>query len=129
MPFPDFFEQVGIYSAYEFLSAEFCEQLCSEMKNATVIAGTVWNSGISDNFKEEVQKRKEYLGLPLETETTIRKKLLELMPQMAEHFKVELKDVQPIKFTRYDTGDYIECISTSRLTRMPRASSTIAKFR
>jgi SM-20-related protein len=28
------------------------------------------------------------------------------MPKMAEHFGIKLKDVQPIKFTRYDTGDY-----------------------
>jgi predicted 2-oxoglutarate/Fe(II)-dependent dioxygenase YbiX len=106
MPFPDFFEQFGIYSEDEFLSAEFCEQLCFEMKNATATFGTVWNQGIGDNVKEEVKKRKEYINLPPATELQIREKLLRLMPKMAEHFSVELRDVQPIKFTRYDEGDF-----------------------
>ena len=61
MPFPDFFKQFGVYSAYEFLSAEFCEQLSEEMEKATATAGTVWNQGIGDNIKEEVKKRKEKL--------------------------------------------------------------------
>lgn len=106
MPFPDFFEQFGLYSEYEFLHADFCGQLCSEMESATAVIGGVWNHGIGDNIKEEVKKRKEYIGLPPETELKIRQKLLQLMPKMAERFGLELKDVQPIKFTRYDEGDY-----------------------
>jgi len=106
MPFPDFFEQFGLYSEYEFLSEQFCERLCSEMTNATAVTGWVWNPETGDNVKEEVKKRKEYLGLPDDYQLQIREKLLQLMPQMAGHFGVELKDVQPIKFTRYDEGDY-----------------------
>lgn len=106
MPFPDFFEQFGIFSAYEFLPAEFCRQLCFEMENATVVPGGIWNPHAGDHVQEEVKKRKEYLGLPAESESLIKTELLRFMPQIAEHFKVELRDVQPIKFTRYDTGDY-----------------------
>jgi SM-20-related protein len=106
MPFPDFFKQFGIFSAYEFLPAEFCEQLCSEMKSATATLGTIWNHETGRKFIEVVKKRKEYIGLPVESESLIRENLLQLMPNIAEHFGVELKDVQPIKFTRYDEGDY-----------------------
>ena len=100
MPFPDFFEQFGILSAYEFLPAEFCAQLSREMEKATPAVGGIWNPHAGDHIKEEIKKRKEYIGLPSETESLIREKLLQLMSNMAEHFGVELKDVQPIKFTR-----------------------------
>jgi predicted 2-oxoglutarate/Fe(II)-dependent dioxygenase YbiX len=106
MPFPDFFKQFGLYSEYEFLSPEFCEQLCFEMKSATAAVGGVWNKGVGDIIKEKVKKRTEYIGLAFETELNIREKLRQLMPKMADHFGVELKDVQPIKFTRYDEGDF-----------------------
>jgi SM-20-related protein len=106
MPFPDFFKQFGICPVYEFLSAEFCRQLCFEMENATAIEGAIWNQNTGNHVEEKVKKRKEIIGLRPESESPVKEKLLQLMPQIAEHFKVELNDVQPIKFTRYDTGDY-----------------------
>ncbi len=106
MPFPDFFKQFGIHSIYEFLSTQFREQLRSEIQNATAATGTIWNPNAGQHIEENVKKRKEMVGMPSESDLFIRGKLIQLMPQIAEEFGVELEDVQPLKFTRYDTGDY-----------------------
>jgi SM-20-related protein len=106
MPFPDFFEQFDIISVHEFLSAEICARLCSEIENATEAAGMIWNPKEGSYVKEEIKKRKEFIGVPAESEILIREKLLQFMLPAAEHFDIDLKGVQPIKFTCYDTGDY-----------------------
>ncbi len=107
MPFPDFFEQFRIYSIYGFLPPEICGQLCSEIESAATVTGEVWNPETGKDVNEEIKKRKEAIGIPASSEEAIReKKLLALMPAIEKHFSVKLTGVQPIKFTRYDEGDY-----------------------
>lgn len=106
MPFPDFFEQFGVYSHYEFLSHEFCNQLRDEMESAVAVPGTVWNPDDGENFKEEAKKRKEYPNISEASVNEINRKLDELMPEIAERFEQPVTGIQPIKFTRYDAGDY-----------------------
>jgi SM-20-related protein len=106
MPGPAFFEQFAILSIHDFLPVEFCRQLCFEMQNATTTVGAIWNPHTGDHVEEAVKKRKEIIGLSPEVESLIREKLLRRMPQLADHFKVELSGIQPLKFTRYDKDDY-----------------------
>jgi predicted 2-oxoglutarate/Fe(II)-dependent dioxygenase YbiX len=106
MPFPDFFKQFGVYSHYEFLSPEFCQKLHGEMEVLSAVPGTIWNPDGGEKLSEEAKKRKEYPNISDASVSEVNRKLGELMPEISERFEQPLTGVQPVKFTRYDTGDY-----------------------
>jgi predicted 2-oxoglutarate/Fe(II)-dependent dioxygenase YbiX len=105
MPGAGYFGQFGLFTVRRFLSLDECAEVRIEMETAHQLPGTVWNPLQGDTVAVESKRRTEMIGLPLGA-TAVRKKIQALMPELAAHFAVVLSGLQPLKFVRYDEGDF-----------------------
>ena len=106
MPFAPFFREHGIFVVDDFLELEVCRSIIREMDLSDSVDGTVWRPGDGEHKREEVKRRKEMVGVPEATNAMVSERLVRLAPAISEYLDIEVSALQPIKFTRYDTGDY-----------------------
>lgn len=112
MPTADFFSNLGIFFRRNFLEREFCREIKEELKKASddselVKPGVVWMMDKSSHaLNEEIKRVRETQRLSPQTISKVRKKLLEIMPEVASHFSTELSDCQQPKFSLYQKGDF-----------------------
>ena len=105
MPAGSYFGQFGLYAGRNFLSADVCAAVRAEMAGARGVPGEVWNPHDGERVDIEAKRRTEMIGVS-DAEGAMHDRLLAVMPDLARHFNVELSGVQPVKFVRYDTGDF-----------------------
>lgn len=106
MPFAPFFREYGIFVLEDFLEPEVCRTIISAMDASDAVDGTIWRPDDGEHRRDEVKKRKEMVGVPEATHAMVSEHLVRLAPAISEHLGIEISVLQPIKFTRYDTGDY-----------------------
>jgi SM-20-related protein len=105
VPDAAYFAQFGLYPGRQFLSSEVCAAVREEMATARTVPGEVWNPRAGETVDVEAKRRTEMVGVA-EGAAAVHGRLLAVMPDLARHFHVELSGVQPVKFVRYDAGDF-----------------------
>lgn len=107
MPVADFFSKFGLYAVRNFLDRDFRERLCEEMANAPQKKG-MFLKPHSDHQEvdESYKKRSEATNLPEKSVNRVKRKLIDLMPEIGRHYQLELKDIQAPKFSIYRNGDF-----------------------
>ena len=116
MPASEFFETLGMFAVKNFLDRNFCAELCNEIEKAPTRAGTFVRPDTKEEvIDEEVKKRKEVTKLSDDYKDVVNKKLLELMPDISSHYKIELSDIQPPKYSIYETGDFYKTHTDSNV--------------
>jgi len=106
MPAADFFNQFGFYTVRNFLDRDFCARVREEIGNATNREGGVIPYGETGEEIREHFKRRLEAEMSEETIGKIKRKLLDEIPAVEENYGVELRDLQPLKFATYRTGDF-----------------------
>ena len=107
MPPAEFFEQYGLFAVKNFLSPNFCRDLCSEIDRAPTKKGTfVSPKTQKEILDEDIKKRKEITRLPKKRVETVNQKLLGILPQIARHYDLELSGIQIPKYSIYEKGDF-----------------------
>ncbi|MFL6375548.1 MAG: 2OG-Fe(II) oxygenase [Pyrinomonadaceae bacterium] len=98
-------DQLGVFIREDFLPPSLCEYVCREIDAGAIGDGDVWSQGYGLNVREEVKRRKE-VSYSADTKPELHRLLFEVSHELSERFQVELRQIQPLKFTRYDPGDF-----------------------
>jgi predicted 2-oxoglutarate/Fe(II)-dependent dioxygenase YbiX len=89
----------------EFLDARECEAMLAELRSADGSAASVYSRGAHGSVDERV-RRAARLSPARETVELVRRRLLERMPALEEHFRIKLSDCEEPQFLRYDAGGF-----------------------
>ncbi len=108
MPSAEFFNKFGIFSEKDFLEREFCEILCREMSESKQRPSSFVDPDKYELMNDDTfTKRSEVIDLPKPSYDKLGKMLLSKIPQLEEHFGVNLKGIEPIVPAIYRKGDFI----------------------
>ncbi len=89
----------------EFLDARECEAMLAELRSADGRAASVYSRDAHGSVDERV-RRAARLTPTRETVELVRRRLLERMPALEEHFRIKLGDCEEPQFLRYDAGGF-----------------------
>jgi SM-20-related protein len=99
----DFFRRRGIFLTEDFLSANLCESVRTEMDSADGSKATIGKEG---KVNEESRRTLD-IAVSAETRRLITERLLDLRPALEAHFHLPLSDqLQGPSFLMYDRGGF-----------------------
>ena len=98
-------ESLGIFVREAFLPEPLCQVLCGGVDNKLFVSGDVWAPENGLRVDENIKRRRE-VSCSVDTEPELHRRLFEISGDLAEAFGLELRTIQPLKFTRYDVGDF-----------------------
>ncbi len=105
MPGADFFALFRLFVRRNFLPAELCAEIRSEMRSASGSAATVRKTG-SDYVVDPAVRRAKWVEVSPATIARVETRLLSLRPQLEEHFHLQLAGCQRPQFLAYQKGDF-----------------------
>ncbi len=101
-----FFRSLGLFVAEDFVSADFCANLRSDMDASVFRKATVIKDGIEGVLDEESRKVVS-VQMPEETWRSVRERLRSIKPSLEEHFRVALsRKCQGPDFLIYSPGGF-----------------------
>jgi SM-20-related protein len=89
----------------EFLDARECEAMLAELRSADGRAASVYSRDAPGSVDERV-RRAARLTPARETVEFVKRRLLERMPALEEHFRITLGGCEEPQFLRYDAGGF-----------------------
>ncbi len=106
MPRAEFFKQFGLIAFRNFLERDFCRTLREDIRKAEKEKGKYRDihSG-EDILNEEFKSRSEATRFESNINEKVSKCLLEILPDVSQHFDVEIHDIQTPIYCLYETGD------------------------
>src|SRR3954467_10101772 len=104
MPSAHFFRNLGLFVAEKFLEPSVCGDLLAQITQTPSNAGTIVRE--AGEMVDEDVRRVRSVDLGGESRAHVRRRLLDLMPDLQDHFNVVLKDCQGPNFLRYDAGAF-----------------------
>jgi SM-20-related protein len=107
MPRAMFFRDLGLFIAPGFLEPAFCNELRAQLsqipsQETAIIGDQTSDSGVSDQSVRKAGR----IDLKGPVRTQMRQHLLELMPTLQDHFKLDLTGCQGPEFLRYEAGAF-----------------------
>ncbi|HEX8772340.1 MAG TPA: 2OG-Fe(II) oxygenase [Pyrinomonadaceae bacterium] len=90
----------------DFFDAATREEILAEMRQAGGGPATVYGREADKGAVEASVRRVARLAIAEETRERVRRKLLDHMRALAEHFAVGLSECEEPQFLRYRTGDF-----------------------
>jgi SM-20-related protein len=107
MPSQKFFRRLGLFVVADFVDAEHCAQLCSEVLASPATQGRIGG----DNSKKDGwvdESRRSVLCAEVSKSTTLllRSRLAQLKPSLERHFQVSLSGCDGPHFLRYGHGNF-----------------------
>lgn len=107
MPRPEFFNRLGLFVVDNFLDAEYCAQLCSEVLASPATPGRVGgNNSRKGGWVDESRRSVLCADVPKATELLFESRLVRVKPDLEEHFQVSLADCDGPHFFRYGPGNF-----------------------
>ena len=97
--------QFNLYLVESFFDAETCNEIVREMRNSSSEPSTVYLSADSGDVDARVRKS-ERVKVSQQTVEYVRRRFLENMSAIEEHFGIELDDCEEPQFLRYRVGDF-----------------------
>jgi SM-20-related protein len=107
MPNAEFFTRLGLFVDKDFLDAEACARLRSDVRSATNIPATVRDKGDTYTVDESVRRTK-WADVSAETRSFVEERVRALKPALERHFELELTGCQPLQFLVYRKGDFFQ---------------------
>lgn len=106
MPSVRFFQNLGLYARQGFFGSSACARILDEMRKAEFEKGLVTRKDSEDELLDESRRRVLVANVPRPTEQMVGNSLLELKPDLEQHFGVQLKGSQELFFLRYGEGAF-----------------------
>jgi|SRR5215216_826284 len=104
MPDSDFFIRFGLFVIKEFLDAQLCAELRSEMFSSKLTSAAVVQ-GYTSRVSESERKTKEAKVSAL-TISFVYNRLIALKPGLEKHFNLTLNGCEKPQFLVYNEGDF-----------------------
>ena len=101
----DRLEQYGIFTREDFLPSSLCASLSEAVDAAPLYSGGLWDRENGPHVEHRFKRRKEYSYTATEY-PDLHRRVFELVDDLAAHFDLKPTTLQPLKFTRYDVGDF-----------------------
>jgi SM-20-related protein len=95
----------GLFLRPQFLDEETCARIIAEIRDAPTTQAPVYIEGSPDNVHENVRKATS-LHPTDETIAWVHERLLEQLPALSDHFKIDLTDCERPQFLVYRAGDF-----------------------
>ncbi len=89
----------------DFFDAATCETIVAELRAANAEAAPVYGSSAGAAVQPRVRSVRRVDVSP-ELHELVSRRFLEHMPEIAQHFGVELDSCEPPQFLRYEPGDF-----------------------
>ena len=102
MPRFNFFTNLGLLPIKDFLDANQCAALRSEMESQSGYAATVGSS--VDGIIDEDVRRAKWVKVSEQTRALIKERLIDLKPGLESHFKIKLDGFEKPQFLIYREG-------------------------
>src|SRR5262245_39149213 len=102
MPRSNFFAPLGLLAVKDFLDAELCARLRSEMELQSGEPATV--DGDGNRRVDEDVRRASWVTVSTQTKLLIKKRMFDLHPGLERHFKIALKGFEELQFLAYREG-------------------------
>ena len=107
MPATQLLRRLGVFIIEEFISADECESLCSEMRLADTTEAKVLTQSLNLECIEKRIRQTQYCQISATSNKNINERLNELRPQLEVFFGNALaSDFEKAKFLKYDPGDF-----------------------
>jgi SM-20-related protein len=107
MPSQEFFKRLGLFVAGDFLDAEQCAHLCSEVLASPTTQGRVGgDNSKKDGWVDESRRRVLCAEVSKSTKLLLRSRLVQLKPSLEKHFQVSLNACDGPHFLRYSPGNF-----------------------
>ena len=107
MPPPFFFQKLGLFVLTDFLNSqdrnELCRQLTAAPSEKAIVIGL--NGARILNLDS---RNVDICHVSKESSALARQRLLEIKPDLEEHFGVRLADCEEPQFLNYDLGNYFK---------------------
>lgn len=97
--------KMGLLVIENFFDAETCAMLREPMLTGMSEPGTIYRNGKEELVDESFRKAKE-IKVSKDVEKLVEKRLLDLMPELSAHFKMELQNMENPRFVLYTKGDF-----------------------
>jgi len=106
MPNASILTRLGLYVQRDFLSAESCQQIRSEMVTAVRAAAIIRPPGQAGGVLDEKTRRTGIAEVSASTVALVEERLRAMKPVLEEHFLVQLAGWQRLQFYIYEEGDF-----------------------
>ncbi len=104
MHYAEMFNGLGLFTIREFLDADICARLMTEIAQVPAERGTVTDHGVMK--VDDTFRRAKVAQVDSEDGRMVEQRLLELRPRLESFFDLPLRMLHAPSFLRYDTGDY-----------------------
>jgi SM-20-related protein len=104
MPSQEFFRRLGLFVLNDFLDAEHCAQLCSEVLASPTTEGRVGTN--KEGWVDESRRSVLCAEVAKSTKLLLRSRLAQLKPSLEGHFQVSLNACDGPHFLRYGPGNF-----------------------
>ncbi|MBD0329383.1 MAG: 2OG-Fe(II) oxygenase [Thermoleophilia bacterium] len=104
MPAAEFFTVFGLFVRRDVFDAGLCKSLRDEIRRSPGHASTVAEQ--SGDAVDDAYRRTVSADVSAETHTLVRGRLEDLLPELSNHFGVELTEFQPPQFLLYREGHF-----------------------
>ncbi|HKP45010.1 MAG TPA: 2OG-Fe(II) oxygenase [Pyrinomonadaceae bacterium] len=88
-----------------FLDQATCSRLLNEIRSSAAAPATVYGRETAGGVDDRVRKALRHAP-SIQTEELIRQQLSQLKPQVENHFKLSLNEIDPAQFLHYLPGDF-----------------------
>jgi len=102
MPRFNFFVPLGLLTLKDYLDAELCAALRSEMCLSSGSPATVGDT--ADEVVDEDVRRASLVKVSKQTKSLVKERLLDLQPKLESHFNITLKGFEKPQFLVYREG-------------------------
>lgn len=107
MPRPEFFKRLGLFVVDNFLHADYCVQLCSQVLASPTTPGRVGgDNSRKSGWVDESRRSVLCADVPKAVESLLESRLAEIKPDLEEHFQVCLAECDGPHFLRYGPGNF-----------------------
>jgi len=106
VPKAEFFQRLGLYAIDGFLDPEACRDLRDAVQSGSWRAGTVGNVEGTDFSVDARVRSVRWVNIGETIASTIRERLLNVKPAVADHYHTTLSACEPLQFLAYGVGDH-----------------------
>ena len=107
MPRPEFFKRLGLFVIDDFLPADYCAQLCSQVLASPTTPGRVGGDNIrKGGWVDESRRSVLCADVPKATESLLESRLAQAKPNLEKHFQTSLDECDGPHFLRYGPGNF-----------------------
>jgi SM-20-related protein len=103
MPTADFFRKFGLFAIEGFFNRDLCSQLCADVRAGSPSSGLIGSGKVDREIRRVNKVKVNDVSTAL-----VRRRLIDVKPDLERHFDTVLTDCQGPQFLHYVTGDFYQ---------------------